>query len=42
LSVWNFPASRVNAGLSGTAANTTIVVADEWPGDEDCVGDDDF
>src|SRR6201995_5047596 len=36
LSVWNFPASRVNAGLSKVAANTTI----EWVDDVDAVVDD--
>jgi hypothetical protein len=42
LSVWNFPASRVNVGLSGAAANTMIDVADEWPVDEDGVAEGNF
>jgi hypothetical protein len=29
LSAWNFPASRVNVGFSGAAANTMIDCADE-------------
>jgi hypothetical protein len=42
LSVWNFPASRVNVGLSGAAANTVIDLADEWPVDEDGVAEGNF
>src|ERR1700730_7154847 len=33
LSVWNFPAGRVNVGFSDAAANTMIDRADDWPCD---------